>query len=171
MQSGRAPTEEEVITAVLYPKVYNDYLKFTAEFGRTTVLPSSAFCYGMGVGEVLQVDGHAVKLNRVSMLKPDGTRDLTFTVDGAAVTKSVKDQVAAGPDAFDGPMADAANPKHVASPMSGQVTGATAVGGSLYSLRKTVALTARRLPDARAGERQQHLSERRAFSLQRQCST
>eukprot|EP01051_Picozoa_sp_SAG22_P004965 SAG22_NODE_282_length_13050_cov_37.625125_7_plen_134_part_00 len=86
----------------------------------------------MGVGETLTIAGHTVTLKRVSALKSDGTRQCSFTVDGKAVSKTVKDQVAAGPDAFDGPMADPSNPKHIASPMSGQVDALfCAVGGAV----------------------------------------
>ena len=123
---GRPATEEDVMTAILYPKVYSDYVKHTNKYGSLEQVPSPAYWYGMTVGDAFTYrtdDGTdlPVKCTRVSALLPSGDREVSFSVDGKELKVKVKDEEAAGPDAFTGPMADSGNPGHLASPMSGVV--------------------------------------------------
>eukprot|EP00771_Trimastix_marina_P001024 gnl/Trimastix_PCT/207.p1 GENE.gnl/Trimastix_PCT/207~~gnl/Trimastix_PCT/207.p1 ORF type:complete len:1246 (+),score=513.85 gnl/Trimastix_PCT/207:34-3771(+) len=49
---------EDLVSACLYPKVYNDYIAHCNKFGRmTTYLPTPVFFYGMAVG-----DQHAIRV-------------------------------------------------------------------------------------------------------------
>ena len=122
---GRDATEEDVMTAVLYPKVYSDYVKFTEQYGSLESVPSSQYWYGMTVGDtmVVPMDGKDVEVTctRISSLLPSGDREVSFSYEGGEAKKKIKDEAAAGPDAFTGPMADASNANHLASPMSGVV--------------------------------------------------
>jgi|EP01049_Picozoa_sp_SAG25_P005066 pyruvate carboxylase len=114
------------MTSILYPKVHSDFIKFIAKYGKLSSIPSEQFWYGMGIGDHFMAeleDGTTVEVvcTRVSNLLPTGEREVTFTVDGKEIRKKVKDAHAAGPNAFDGPMAEPGNAKHLASPMSGVV--------------------------------------------------
>jgi acetyl-CoA carboxylase carboxyl transferase alpha subunit len=122
---GRDATEEDVMTAILYPKVYSDYVKFTNQYGCLEQMPSPQYWYGMKVGDsmTVSVDGSDVdvKCTRISALLPSGEREVTFSLAGGEIRKKIKDEAAAGPDAFTGQMADPSNASHLASPMSGVV--------------------------------------------------
>lgn len=122
---GREASEEDVMTAILYPKVHADYVKFTGQYGSLEQIPSPQYWYGMKVGDTMTVpvDGSdvEVKCTRISSLLPSGEREVTFSLAGSEMKKKVKDKMAAGPSAFTGPMADPSNAKHIASPMSGVV--------------------------------------------------
>src|SRR5262249_12636737 len=53
---GHAASEQEVLSYVLYPQVYLDFMKHVAEFDRTRNIPTPAFFYGMGSGEEITVE-------------------------------------------------------------------------------------------------------------------
>ena len=51
---GREPTEEDIMTSVLYPKVHKDYIKFHEQYGALQDVPSEFFWYGMKVGDAFK---------------------------------------------------------------------------------------------------------------------
>merc|ERR1712070_1356017 len=55
-QLGRDGTEEEVMSSLMYEKVYSDYCDFTKEnTDGVTALPSKCFWYGLEVGETAKL--------------------------------------------------------------------------------------------------------------------
>lgn len=45
-------SDEEVMSAALYPKVFNEFARFKKEFGDVTLLPTRLFFRGPMLGEV-----------------------------------------------------------------------------------------------------------------------
>lgn len=64
------------------------------------------------------VDGSdvEVKCTRISALLPSSEREVTFALACSKMRKKVKDEVAAGPDGFAGPMADLSNENTLQAP-------------------------------------------------------
>eukprot|EP00937_MAST-01D_sp_MAST-1D-sp2_P002088 g2088.t1 len=144
---GRSFSEEEAMSATLYPKVFSDYLAFHKENSRAVgALPTPVFWYGMDAGEEFELDGldedtralfapvdpsgaapaeggGGVKVRLVAVGPRQGggmMRTVRFEVDGKPCIVSVCDKPDDGGD-ISGPRADASNPCHVASPMLGLV--------------------------------------------------
>jgi pyruvate carboxylase len=135
---GRAPTMEEILSSSLYPKVYDDYLKFLDENGPVTILPTIPFWYGMSVNDTVDVvcptrkdydelmgssnDGDrleaTIRLKRVSALKR-GARTLTFDVNGVRRCVVMDDAEDGG--ASSTVMADPNDPTQLPSPLPGTV--------------------------------------------------
>lgn len=57
----------DVISAALYPKVFNDYMVFKEEYGPVEGLPTRLFFTGPELGEEFQVEIE-VKINTVEVL-------------------------------------------------------------------------------------------------------
>jgi len=128
----RKMTEEDVISYVLYPKVFEDFLKWEEENGNCiTHLPTTVFFSGMIIGETTTVllpdDKSAgklvlktLKLTRIAPLTSDNCRILEFQVGGQEAKVKIKDQaVQASKSRLR--TADPGNPHHVASSLPGTV--------------------------------------------------
>eukprot|EP01059_Diplonema_ambulator_P019996 TRINITY_DN33685_c0_g1_i1.p1 TRINITY_DN33685_c0_g1~~TRINITY_DN33685_c0_g1_i1.p1 ORF type:complete len:1322 (+),score=483.81 TRINITY_DN33685_c0_g1_i1:52-3966(+) len=132
--------DTEVISWLLYPKVFDDYLDYVAASSvDVKELPSDVFWYGAGINEEFYVKsaelGGDVKvtLKRVGPLTAGSVREVSFTavVNGStpmSFTFKVKDDSAEG--ANTGPMADPENPCEIGSPMSGTVENVAVTEGA-----------------------------------------
>eukprot|EP01064_Diplonema_japonicum_P006183 TRINITY_DN1411_c0_g1_i1.p1 TRINITY_DN1411_c0_g1~~TRINITY_DN1411_c0_g1_i1.p1 ORF type:complete len:1297 (+),score=346.09 TRINITY_DN1411_c0_g1_i1:128-4018(+) len=122
----------EVISSLLYPKVFDDFLDYIEEHSvDVTNLPSDVFWYGMTVGQKMEVVSNelkgnaAVTLKRVGPLVNGAIREVTFAVSVTGkdalppIVYKIPDASAEG--ANTGPMADAENPCEIGSPMSGTI--------------------------------------------------
>jgi len=118
-------TDEDVISAVLYPAVWRDYRKHMSKYsGVVPWLPTPAFIYGMQVGETIDATEPGkpkmvIKLERVGPLEHEDVRTLHFDVNGEKV--SIKCDDPQGKKAYTGPMAKAGDAKQIASPLEGTV--------------------------------------------------
>lgn len=80
-------SERAALAAAIYPKVYEDYVKFLREYGDFITMRSDVFFYGLKQGEmfdyVTSEGSHKViKLISVSKTDEDGFITLSFEVDG-----------------------------------------------------------------------------------------
>jgi len=130
---GRAVTDAELASWLMYPKVFADYAASRAAFGNATVLPTPVFFYGMTPGQEVNIELERgktliVQFVTVSDAHDDGTRTVFFELNGQPRSVRVPDrsQVARRPAAR---KAEAGNRDHVAAPMPGTVvTVAVQVG-------------------------------------------
>jgi pyruvate carboxylase len=110
----------------MYPQVFADFLGFRATYDDLTGLPSSAFFFGLKIGEEIHFEfetGKTLFIKLISMSMPDqaGRRTLFYELNGmpresTVVDKALKPAVAARPKG------DPANPAHIRAPMPGAVT-------------------------------------------------
>lgn len=146
----RTPTSQEVVTSVLYPKVFDEFLDSAIEYGNLSLLPTPAFFYGPKPGEEISVDIEAgkrliVKFAAVGQPRPDGTRTVFFELNGQpreveVVDRSLEATVAAAVKA------DSADPTHIAASMPGMVIGiAVQVGDRVAKGQKLLALEAMKM--------------------------
>ncbi len=122
----RPPTDREVVSYLLYPKVFADFAAHEALYSDVSVLPTAVFFYGMQRGDEVSVEIEAgktliVKFLTIGDAQPDGRRFVFFELNGQPREVLVLDRslTATGPAAR--PKADPSNPKHVAAPMPGAI--------------------------------------------------
>jgi pyruvate carboxylase len=122
----REPTEEDVLSYLLYPQVYLDYQKHVAQFGDTSTIPTANFFYGLQPGEEASIEierGKTLIVRFLTMgeVREDGSRTVFFELNGQPRAVSVVDRSASA-TVKRNPKADADNPAHIASPMPGKVS-------------------------------------------------
>jgi pyruvate carboxylase len=122
---GRAITENELASYLMYPKVFVDYAADRAAFGDLSTLPSAVFFYGMQAGQEINIDlerGKTLIVRYVasSEAHEDGTRTVFFELNGQSRPLRVADrsQVARRPPQR---KSEAGNPNHVGAPMPGTI--------------------------------------------------
>ncbi len=122
---NRPVTDFDVIAYALYPKVFLEYVKTAEKFGEISVLDSPTFFYGMFPGEEIEVEietGKTLIVKLVSVGDPhaDGTRTVTFELNGQQRSISIKDEsVASTVDVKR--KADPGDKSHIGATMPGTV--------------------------------------------------
>lgn len=122
---GFKPEDTDVLSAILYPKVFEDYCKHRAAYGNTSVIQTSAFFYGLEIGETISVDIQEgkrliIQLINIGELKGDGTRDVTFELNGIQRLITIQD-VKASQEIVRRPKADLSNPNQLGASIPGKV--------------------------------------------------
>ncbi len=133
---GRAVSEFELASYLMYPKVFTDYAADRAAYGDVSRLPSAVFWYGMKSGQEINIDLERgktliVRFITTSDANEDGTRTVFFELNGEPRHIRVADrsQVAKRPAQR---KVEPGNPAHVGAPMPGTIaTVAVRVGQSL----------------------------------------
>lgn len=121
----RTPTRKEVVTYLLYPKVFEDFSKHLMKYSDTSDIPTPHFFFGQDPQEEIHFDIEpgktlVVKFLTVGEPHPDGTRSVFFELNGQPREVTVVDK-ALEPKTKKGLKADLDNPKHVAANMPGMV--------------------------------------------------
>jgi pyruvate carboxylase len=147
---GRKPTDQEVVSYLLYPRVFQDYVTHVAQFSDVSMLPTPFFLYGQQPGEELTIDIEPgktliVKLLTVGEPHPDGTRTVFFELNGqprsaSVLDKSIKAEVTVRPKA------NPTDPKQIAAPMPGLVvTVPIKIGDKVKKGQKLLSLEAMKM--------------------------
>jgi pyruvate carboxylase len=123
---GRDPSDLDVLSYLLYPKVFHDFLDHRERFGDTSVIPTRSFFFGLQLGEETAIEvepGRSMIVNylTVSDVHEDGTRTVFFELNGQPQSVRVADHSVEG-DLHLHPKAEPDNPHHVAASMPGKVT-------------------------------------------------
>jgi pyruvate carboxylase len=123
---GRRPSETDVISYVLYPKVFPEFVAAAGRYSDLSVLPTPVFFYGMEKGEEVSIEIEPGKTLIVKFLtvgdpQPDGKRVVYFELNGQPREVIVADKSLGAGTVKARPKAEAGNLKHVAAPMPGSV--------------------------------------------------
>lgn len=125
---GIEPREEDLISSALYPKVFDDYIDYIKENGEVTHIGSDVFFHGLMEGESTEIsieEGKTliVTLIEVGKLLENGTRNLTFEINGSRRTINIKDEtVKSGEISNDEKIyADPKNEREVGSSIPGKI--------------------------------------------------
>ena len=142
---GRTPSEYEVISYKLYPKVWMDYFKHIEEFGRVDGLPTDVFFYGLKENREMEVDlepGKTLIISLTGLTKPNesGMRKVFFQLNGFPRVIEVKD-TAASSHIVSREKADTTDPKQIGAPMPGKVIEVKKAVGELVSAGETLLVT------------------------------
>ncbi|HEY7153431.1 MAG TPA: pyruvate carboxylase, partial [Gemmataceae bacterium] len=124
-QVGRPVNDRELLSYLLYPRVFPDLAAHQMKYSDTSVLPTPVFFYGMEPGEEASIDierGKTLILKFVAVGEPheDGSRTVFFELNGQPREVVVLDRGLAGKVAAH-PKAEPGNPRHVGAPMPGLV--------------------------------------------------
>ncbi|MGE0448539.1 MAG: pyruvate carboxylase [Vicinamibacterales bacterium] len=163
-KTHRDPSEQDVLSYLLYPQVYLDFQEHRTQFGDTSTIPTANFFYGLQPGDETSIEIERgktliVKFLTMGEVREDGTRTVFFELNGQPRAVNVIDRSVAA-TVKRHPKADPDNPAHVASPMPGKVSSvavrtgqAVRKGERLLSIEAMKMETAVYSPrDAKVGE-------------------
>jgi pyruvate carboxylase len=119
------PSDDELYSNLMYPAVFDAFLKHGKEFGDVSVLPTPTFFYGLQPGEEISVEieaGKVLIIRLVSVGEPDkdGHRIVNYELNGMARDAVITDK-SIQPKTKAKPKADLADPNQVAAPIPGLV--------------------------------------------------
>jgi len=82
-----SPNRKNLLSYALYPKVYEEFLKYISEYGDLSRMGSDVFFNGLYEGETCEIEiaeGKVliVKLHEIGKLDRDGNRSVVFEVNG-----------------------------------------------------------------------------------------
>ena len=122
---GHKVSERDVLSAVLYPGVYEEFDRFRQEYSDVSVLPTPVFFYGLDVGDEVTIDIEAgktliVKLNAIGRVREDGTRNIYFELNGEPRSATIKD-LSVEADESSHVQADPDDSKEIGAPMPGKI--------------------------------------------------
>jgi pyruvate carboxylase len=146
----REPQRREVVSYLLYPKVYEDFVSHSKKYSDTSELPTSIFFYGMEPGEEIALDIEVgktliIKYVAVGTPHPDGCRVVFFELNGQPRHISVED-LAHESDIVKAVKADPDNAAHIGASMPGMiVTVAIQEGDRVKSGQKLLSLEAMKM--------------------------
>ncbi|MCP8713941.1 pyruvate carboxylase [Staphylococcus arlettae] len=119
-------TEQDIISYVLYPKVYEQYIQTREQFGNVSILDTPTFFFGMRHNETVEIEidtGKRLIITLKAITEPDdkGVRTIFFDMNGQARRIYIQDENVKA-NASVKPKADKLNPNHIGAQMPGSVT-------------------------------------------------
>ncbi|MES2932263.1 MAG: pyruvate carboxylase [Pseudomonadota bacterium] len=154
---GRAITEQELSSYLMYPKVFCDYAEHRRQFGDVSVLPTPVFFYGMQEGQdislhIEQGKTLVVRLQGQTEVEDEGITKLFFELNGQP--RLVKIDRAGALKLLTHPKADEGNALHLGAPMPGMVvTVAVKLGQKIAKGDPLVSLEAMKMETMIRAER------------------
>jgi pyruvate carboxylase len=148
---GRSPNEREVVSSLLYPKVFSDFAMHEIKYSDVSVLPTPVFFYGMEKGQEASVEIEPGKTLIIKFLtvgdpQPDGKRLVFFELNGQPREVAVQDRTLGAGSVVAKVKAEAGNPLHVGAPMPGAVVNvAVSVGDAVAAGQKLLTLEAMKM--------------------------
>lgn len=120
-----APSRRDVVSYILYPRVFEDFAQHTHDYSDTSVFPTPTFFYGLESGAETAIDIESgktliIKFLTISDPHPDGHRTVFFELNGQPREVNVIDR-SLEPQESARPKADPADSMQIAAPMPGLV--------------------------------------------------
>jgi pyruvate carboxylase len=161
---ARPVGDREVLSYLLYPRVFPEFAAHQARYSDTSVLPTHIFFYGMEPGEEAGIDIEPgktliVKFLTVGDAHEGGRRIVFFELNGQPREVVVADRALAGQVAARR-KAEAGNPLQVGSPMPGLVVGVlVGAGEEVAAGQKLVLLEAMKMETTLYAEKAGRVAE------------
>jgi len=132
-KARRDARDEEVLSYLLYPQVFSDFLEHSLQYGDTSTIPTANFFYGLQPGDEIAVEierGKTLIIRYLTTGEPreDGMRTVFFELNGQPREVNVPDRSLEA-TLHKAPKADPDDPNHVPAPMPGKVSTVAAVKG------------------------------------------
>jgi len=143
-------SDDALYNYLMYPKVFEEWVKFTEEYDNVGVVPTRVFFYGLKQNEEVAIDIEEgkrlyVKLISVGDADAEGMRAITFELNGRAREASVRDK-SVQPRGKPRHKADPADPKQVGAPIPAMVSSLTvSVGQKVANGDKLAVLEAMKM--------------------------
>ena len=147
----RTATGQDIISSLLYPKVFTEFVEHDHKFSDVSVLPTPVFFYGMEKGEEVSIEIEPGKTLIVKFLtvgdpQPDGKRLVFFELNGQPREIAVLDKSLSASEIQTRRKAESGNANHVAAPMPGSVVAVlVAVGEEVAKGQKLATLEAMKM--------------------------
>ncbi len=147
---GRKPSRQEVVTYLLYPKVFREFCEHQIAYDDTSVMPTRMFFYGQEPGEEVAVDietGKRLIIKFITVGDPDseGRRTVFFELNGQPRNVTVQDASLESSLSVR-VKADPSDSKQTAAPMPGMVAQvAVVVGDKVTAGQKMATLEAMKM--------------------------
>ncbi len=120
---GRRGKFTDVLSWLLYPKVFEQYWQHREEYGDVAVVPTRVFYYGLQPGEETIIDiargkSIIVGLQSIGPVNEDGCRTIFFTLNGQTRNLEIRD-TSVEVKRVQNPKADKGNPRQLGAPLQG----------------------------------------------------
>ncbi|WP_156936249.1 pyruvate carboxylase [Clostridiisalibacter paucivorans] len=140
------PTKKDLLSYALYPKVFEDYLKYIKEYGDLGRMGSDVFFHGLAEGETSEIEIEegkilVVKLHEIGDVDREGYRNLLFDINGNRREIRIKDKAAG--DMVVGEftnMADPDNEKEIGAGIPGKVSKVVVKEGDKVEENQTLVI-------------------------------
>ncbi|MGI6256768.1 MAG: pyruvate carboxylase [Anaerovoracaceae bacterium] len=145
-EHGLEGTEQQVLSAALFEKVYDDYLKSLDKEGDFRLMGSDIFFHGLSVGETCEVkieEGKELVIKLVAIREGEepGVRDVVFEVNGNNTVIHIKDESAdLGATGASIRYADETKPGEVGANISGSIMKILVKEGDKVEEKQPVAI-------------------------------
>jgi pyruvate carboxylase len=143
-------TDDALYNYLMYPKVFEEMVKFSETFDNVGVIPTPVFFYGLKQNEEIAIDIEEgkrlyVKLISVGDADAEGLRALTFELNGRAREAKVRDK-SVQPRGKPRRKADPADAKQIGAPIPAMVSSLNvSVGQKVANGDKLVVLEAMKM--------------------------
>ncbi len=122
---SREVDDYDVMSYLMYPKVFLEKEKVTKEYGNISVLDTPTFFHGLNLGEEVQIEIEQgktliVKLIAIGPITTHGTKTLYFELNGQPREITIRD-LSAKVSEETNRKAEANNPSHIGASMPGNV--------------------------------------------------
>ncbi len=122
---GHTISNQDIISALLYPRVFEEFDQHRTIYGDISLVPTPAFLYGMQPSDEITVEIEEgktilIKLFAIGEIEPDGRRPLLFELNGQPRPVRIPDKSVPTSVKIK-PKADLANPEEVGAPLSGKI--------------------------------------------------
>lgn len=131
---GHAPSDRELASYLMYPKVFFDFAAAQESYGPTEVLPTPTYFYGLPAGGEIAVELElgktlVIRCQAVGEADADGQVRVFFELNGQPRIARVPDRAHGAASATRRPKAEPGNASHVAAPMPGVISGVSVQAG------------------------------------------
>jgi pyruvate carboxylase len=163
-KTGHDPSHRDVVTYLIYPRVYADFIQQQHQFGDLSVLPTPVYFFGLQPGEETEIEIESgklliVKLATVGDPQDDGYRNIFFELNGQPRETSVRDK-SVKTTVEHRRKADANNPLQVGVPMPGMIVEvAVKPGDQVKKGAKLLSLEAMKMQTMLYAERDGRVAE------------
>ncbi len=142
---NRDVTKQDVLSYLLYPKVFLDYVDHLQNYSDVVCVDTPSFFYGMRLGEKIAVEIEQgktliIKLTQIGKLHADGTRTVYFELNGVPREVIIHD-INANVTTELAQKADKNNPNHVGASMPGKVLKLLVEKGDTVKKGNTLIIT------------------------------
>ncbi|MDO0959656.1 pyruvate carboxylase [Staphylococcus haemolyticus] len=137
--------EQDVISYVLYPKVFDQFMQTKQQYGDLSLLDTPTFFFGMRNGETVEIEIDTgkrliIKLETISEPDENGYRTIYYVMNGQARRISIKDENIKTNTNLK-PKADKSNPSHIGAQMPGSVTEVKVTVGEEVKVNQPLLIT------------------------------
>jgi pyruvate carboxylase len=163
-KTEQAPRDEDVLSHLLYPQVFGEYLDHWLQYGNTSTIPTANFFYGLQPGEEIAVEIERGKTLIIRYLttgeaREDGTRTVFFELNGQPRDIRVLDRSMQA-TVTRKPKAQADNENHIGAPMPGKVSSvAVRAGQAVQAGERLLSIEAMKMETAVYSPRDAVVSE------------